>query len=488
MNNDEIIRLVLDLVNTQDPAEVARKLDQLKRNVQGVADTYEVLERQVGEYEVAEGKAANAMDEAVRKAVEETQARRALNEVLATTVVTTTDGQGKMGRAILQTSYAVQDFTSQLGNQGLVGALNAVQNNITGILSGMGAGAGLAGVVSVVAVGAGLAYQNWDKLASAFADTRQRLPELKEGFEGLKDTLKDVDHQIEALEDRAKSGGLNLFDENKLAALRGIKLQGERRMADEKLVSGIGENDSKAARAIISAVREALAETGGGNAAARNLAMNMGLSGDESTAVVAGAMRGNLTDLDTLVRNAPTFGAAYSQLNPRTNARRRRVVARQASEDASIIQAADEEEREAARQAAVAKQAADAAARAAKHQADAAARAAAAAARRAPIEAARAGRQAARDQERRRQLAFEDEINARSGGTAPAEAIQQAAKNAINMTRQGMSVNNAIERAMMIQARKMHALEADLEQQRHRFEALARQQARRPVGMRRTFP
>lgn len=66
-----------------------------------------------------------------------------------------TKGHRDFGSVMLQSSYAVQDFTSQLGTRGLAGALGAIQNNIPGILFGLGVGPGIAGVVSVAAVAVG---------------------------------------------------------------------------------------------------------------------------------------------------------------------------------------------------------------------------------------------------------------------------------------------------------------------------------------------
>jgi hypothetical protein len=196
----------------------------------------------------------------------------------------------------------------------------------------------------VAAVAVGVLYENWDKLSAAFSGTTRKLPEIKEGLVGIKDTLKEVDDQIEALEKQAKAGGLNLFDEEKLGKLRGIKLAGDRMQADEKLVSGVGPGDSPAAKAIAAAVKAALAETGGGDSAARTIAMNMGIGGDEATGIVAGAMRGNKSDLATLLAQDPTVAGAYK--DPAQAARRKVVEARQKAEDASIMQAADDDERE----------------------------------------------------------------------------------------------------------------------------------------------
>jgi hypothetical protein len=101
------------------------------------------------------------------------------------------------GRGLLQTSYAVQDFTSQLGTRGLVGALGAVQNNIPVILTGLGLGAGLAGVVSIVSVGLGMALPLLDKFsegqtkaAEATKKHAEAAAKLKEGLTSEQDEIK----------------------------------------------------------------------------------------------------------------------------------------------------------------------------------------------------------------------------------------------------------------------------------------------------------
>lgn len=92
------------------------------------------------------------------------------------------------GRTILQTSYAVQDFTAQLGTRGLGGALAAIQNNIPLLVMGLGAGAGLTGVISVLSVGVGVLYDNWGKIATLWGqghteEEAKRLEKLKDAAE-----------------------------------------------------------------------------------------------------------------------------------------------------------------------------------------------------------------------------------------------------------------------------------------------------------------
>lgn len=486
MNNEERIRLGLEITGQEGLEDSARKTDALRKSMNDLL----LAEMERGDAEVRlrtrkatlEREEQAASDAAVQQLVERTQAQKFFNEVMETSFTRTIgikksseelgdtfSSDGRFGRGILQSSYAVQDFTSQLGTRGLAGGLAAVQNNIPGILAGLGAGAGLAGVISVVSVGAGLLYENWGKVSSIFSSTKEKLPDLTEGMDGLKDSLKDIGDQIEALEKQAKNGGLNLFDAEKLQKLRDIKQEGEQRQADDRLVSGIGANDSKAARAIAAAVKEALAETGGGESAARTLAMNAGLSGTEATAIVAGALRGNQVDVDTLLTNNPTVSARYK--NPAQEAARKRWEERQKKEDAAIIQAADDEDRSREETDRAVQSAADVAQRIREQQereqkrvADQAARDAERKAREQKHQADQAARDAAPDAVLRRQQEAEYQqaaaetmrLNRATGGTATAAAMQQIAREAVNqLPNTGGDMAAAVQMAVQMAYRKM---------------------------------
>jgi hypothetical protein len=205
MTNDEFLRLVLEIHGQEAAEAMRRKLDELGGSAKKTADTYEVLERQTGVYEVLERRVTEtvqvqttALDHlgiAMEKHVGLYQV--ATNEVTAfghaATAVKGTPGAG--GRGILGLSYAVQDFTSVVGTQGLGRALGAVQNNIPILIASLGAGAGLAGAVSIVSVGVGLLIDNWDKLRAAWGAKITTEEEAKR--------MKDL---AEATEEAAKAG------------------------------------------------------------------------------------------------------------------------------------------------------------------------------------------------------------------------------------------------------------------------------------------
>lgn len=95
----------------------------------------------------------------------------------------------RLGSVIMDVNYIVQDFTSQIGTRGMLGGLNAIQNNIPNLIRDLGGTTGLGatiGLVSIAAVGAGQAIgaiASSSKEAAAatkeLADAAERLAKLK---------------------------------------------------------------------------------------------------------------------------------------------------------------------------------------------------------------------------------------------------------------------------------------------------------------------
>jgi hypothetical protein len=145
---DERIKLMLDMGVSAETAErVAKALDKVAASAKGAADSYEVLDRTTGTYTVSAGHLQTAMDAQVRKAVEQTQAQKAMNLILEETAraqvtvgTAATATIGGHGRGLLGMSYAFQDFSSVLsGGGGLARAMGAVSNNIDQIAVAAGA-------------------------------------------------------------------------------------------------------------------------------------------------------------------------------------------------------------------------------------------------------------------------------------------------------------------------------------------------------------
>lgn len=202
--DDETIRLILDMGGSAATVEAVRaKLEALRGSVHSTADTYGVLERQVGEYDVLERRVTETTRTAVQAEARQVDMLRALGlQVESAAVAAAGAGKalgkgGDFGRGVMSASFAVQDFTSVLGTQGLGRALGAVQNNIPMLLASLGAGAGLAGTVSLVSIGVGLLIDNWDKVAGRWKEGEteretERQKKLKAAIEGTREAAEKL--------------------------------------------------------------------------------------------------------------------------------------------------------------------------------------------------------------------------------------------------------------------------------------------------------
>jgi hypothetical protein len=107
----------------------------------------------------------------------------------------------RLGMALMDVNYIVQDFTSQIGTRGMLGGLNAIQNNIPNLIRDLGGASGLGGtigLVSIAAVGAaqavgaiGASGKEAAAAAKELADQTERLAKLKTpGEEKSKDDVE----------------------------------------------------------------------------------------------------------------------------------------------------------------------------------------------------------------------------------------------------------------------------------------------------------
>jgi hypothetical protein len=202
--NDESVRLVLDLVKSGGSDATIAALEKLKTATKQADEAYEVLMGDMGTYAVVEKEVEQAIG---RQTSAFTKLELGIGNAAAQTRGLTgsvnalkgSDGRG--GQGVLAASYAVQDFTSQLGNQGLAGGLRAVQNNIPQILMGFGVGAGLTGILAGLAVAAGLVVDNWGRIKNAFTsdDVKKKTEEMEKFAESIKKSADAGEKAAESL-------------------------------------------------------------------------------------------------------------------------------------------------------------------------------------------------------------------------------------------------------------------------------------------------
>jgi hypothetical protein len=249
--NRDTIQLVIDVLGQDGLDKLAAAADRLKTSTRAAADTYDVLERQVGEYQVVGHKAEQtttalaaaqgvslraigqlakstddatvALDEMVRKAIEATAAQRALGRALDEGVAAPAAKAGKAveglagakakgGRGLLGASYAVQDFTSVLtGGGGLARALGAVSNNVDQLATSAGLSVGAAAKLSLGFTGlVALLPLIWPTVQQWFDDF---MGATGKADDGLKTFRESLDKTREAV------AGINQESNSRVAAL-----------------------------------------------------------------------------------------------------------------------------------------------------------------------------------------------------------------------------------------------------------------------------
>jgi hypothetical protein len=133
-------------------------------------------------------------------------------EVAAANVGKTAGVSGEFGRGIMGASYAIQDFTSVLGTQGLGRALGAIQNNIPILVTSLGAGAGLAGAISIVSVGVGLLIDNWAKIHDYWTggETEKEAERMKKLKEAIKEAKEEAEKLVKTLPPEQRQAGKDI--------------------------------------------------------------------------------------------------------------------------------------------------------------------------------------------------------------------------------------------------------------------------------------
>jgi len=327
---------------------VGRKVEARNKSLassnRDVAESYQVLAGVGSNYaKMQEVQAAN--DKSVARAVEQTRAQAALREVLidiqpvyqrkigvvkgsADAMAEAGKEASRFGSSVLSTSYAIQDFTSVLGTQGLAGGLRAVQNNVPIIVQQLAAGgmsaasaASLAGAVGIVTVGVGLLVDNWESLVNLWSKASEAaLPKLRGDLEGVDGTLARINKEISDLQEKSLTDALSFPEQERLGSLRNLQSQAQNQAAERRSVEGIGRDVGPERRQLIDDVKSAIGKAGGGEAVAMNLQGNIGGTYQEAVAIVADALRGSRDSISRLEKMAPNFGREFAKIDQKREA------------------------------------------------------------------------------------------------------------------------------------------------------------------------
>ena len=159
---EEIFRLVQQVEGTDKVARLKHEVEQAEAALRDLMATQRAMGSSGSQMASMVENQAQALH---RLQAELTQAKKAADRLSGGT----RDG----GRAIMEFSRATED-----AQYGLAGVLN----NLPGLVAALGGGAGLAGVISLVSVGAYQLYKHWDELADLWGGghTKTQAQEMEE--------------------------------------------------------------------------------------------------------------------------------------------------------------------------------------------------------------------------------------------------------------------------------------------------------------------
>lgn len=307
---DDRIKLGLDLGNaTYAVAELSSNLGDLKKSAQGVADTYEVLAGAGANYAAVE----RDVDAATAKAVERTQAQKAIRQALDESTEATNKARRSIsdyGQEVRGAGYIVQDFAQ--------GGLGGILNNIDQVLVKFPLAAG---VVTAVATAVYVALPTIKEWWREWQDGANDLPKTLDGLDALNERLSTNKKRLDELKGQQKVTNTELEEFNRLAAENA-------RLQDEQTARSV---KGKAASEAGAGFRKALEEFGGGEALLDQLAgtdpsrraslaedIRNALQGDRTA---MGYIRGRDRGFDEMMdRNDPAKAAAAKEAEDKRQA------------------------------------------------------------------------------------------------------------------------------------------------------------------------
>jgi hypothetical protein len=197
-----------------------------------------------------------------------------------------TEKAGMSGaRGLLYMSQAIDDI--QYG-------FTAIVNNIPQIVMGFGGGAGIAGAVGIAAVAINQLQKHWGDF---FGEAANYTTQLSANLDAIPHQLKRIDEAISEMDKKWEGKIMPLLEEEKLGRIKAVAREGHQRLADEKLIEGVGGDETAK---IAAAVKKAMGQVGGAEEVESYL-VERGVHPDKARKMVAGAIRGNAGFLDDIL-------------------------------------------------------------------------------------------------------------------------------------------------------------------------------------------
>lgn len=172
---DEYLRLLVEIHGDQAIPILEKNLQDLGREVTNLNS----LNQQGA---IAQGQLTSELQRISRESAVTVQQINALRGQ---------GGHGISGQGVMGLSFAVQDFMSANGD--FLQGLYRIQNNIPVLLYQLGAGAGLAGTISLISLGIGLVLPKLLEFGKYISDTVSPVEDLRDKLDQLKSKVKELE-------------------------------------------------------------------------------------------------------------------------------------------------------------------------------------------------------------------------------------------------------------------------------------------------------
>lgn len=323
---DPALRFIVDIQNSEKVTQLTAEIGKQAFAVQGLNAQLQKGAISQQQFTAAALPMANA-------------ARQAADQIKSMT-----HAAGMSGQGFMQLGYAVDDI--QYG-------FSAIVNNIPQIVTGLGMGAGVGGAAAIAAVAVNQLYKHWGELAALWGDdSNTKLPKVKEGLDGLAESIKEIQKAITDLKGVGDHGadlweiitGSGIEGQKKLEDLKQLLKETKEALKIANDLDASGPEGTAEAKAVGSAVRKAIASLPGGSDTLMDVLTANGMSPDAAGKAISGAMRGNSGHLADINAITGRLGNQFSGLTGATPEAMKK--AEKAKEDIKAMDAERKAEKE----------------------------------------------------------------------------------------------------------------------------------------------
>lgn len=295
--SDESLGSAVFKVQMSGLAEVARGFDDMGKQLDVLVQMDKRLQA--------------ASDATTGKLIEETRALKLMRVALHDTTVATTVLPNEIESMSMKSSRALGRLEIALDS--LNHGFGRMERFVPSLVASLGGSGGLLIGVTGLAAAAHALYTNWDTIVEAFGGTEAKFPKMKEGIEGLTETIRDLGKEIDELkkkmEEPVKILGIESgkqpghVDEDRLRRLEHMNKEAKENLQIEKDVEGLKKTTES--EEVGSAFRKAVKDLPEGGDTLKDALIKGGMTPAQADKAMSEASRGQAGYLNDILSALP---------------------------------------------------------------------------------------------------------------------------------------------------------------------------------------